>query len=146
MGRLNFLVRGGLLNGLVYWAGLQLEETGLSSAEGIGLAAVAICCFVYGLIYVYLPRVRDCGLPPWTLILSLVPFVRVLYGLILLLGPSKSGLSESTGPDERELDSGPPTIAGATCSVCGDGLLLATDGIVTDSQYVVCNRCAVSTK
>jgi uncharacterized membrane protein YhaH (DUF805 family) len=53
------------------------------TSREIGLLGLFIVTLVYGILYVDLPRIRDCGMSPWTWLLALIPYVSNFLGLIL---------------------------------------------------------------
>ena len=94
--RLNYFFRVLALN----LVGLLLL-TALDDGIDIGgipmvLEIVALAVVIYGALFVYRPRVKDCGMPTWTLIFGIVPYIAGLYGIILLLRPSELSFLNST--------------------------------------------------
>jgi len=71
------------------------ESTGLSP-EHANLASITLwvvtflALTTYGVLYIYTPRMRDCGHNPWLLGLLLVPYVSILVAVPLACQPSKT--------------------------------------------------------
>ncbi len=113
-----------------------IEQPDSSSAHPLAVAGL-ILLTGYLLFFVYLPRVRDCGLPPYSLVLGLVPYVSSAYSILLLF--KRSRLSYFDRPEDKF--PAPISIPGNKCAACGRALLLATDGVVTKSGIILCHAC-----
>ena len=46
---------------------------------------ILILSYIYMVVYTCIPRCRDCGLNPWTLLIFFIPMVNIAYGLFLAL-------------------------------------------------------------
>lgn len=82
---IRFVVMMGLIVAIVMWAVYEHASPDrwlIAIAAGLLLITYGACC-------VFLPRLRDIGLPLWTFVLTFVPGVNVVYSLMLLLMPSR---------------------------------------------------------
>jgi uncharacterized membrane protein YhaH (DUF805 family) len=129
---LNFLSLGMMAN---------FDENTAIVGENLLLTLGIIAITIYAIFFIYLPRIRDCGLSPWSLVLSLIPYLSSVYGVVLLCKPSKFRFFDES--EETAQDTAPAvlTVAGSDCSVCGRRLTFADEGTVTASQKVVCKDC-----
>ncbi len=135
--RLSYFLRAFPLNLFVVAATARLDQATPFTSGDILFCAGAFLLGIYGVVFVYLPRIRDCELPAWTLILAFIPYVSSFFGILLLFKDSRPAFL-------REHTDGvipAATVAGSACSACGQSLLLASDGIVTASNQVLCHAC-----
>jgi len=136
--RLGYFLRTIPLNILFLGGLVRVDHSTPPSLEDNLFRIGTVLLAIYGVFFVYLPRVRDCGLPPWSLILALIPYVSSLYGILLLFKRSRLSFFDRP-PAEATLE--PITVAGSKCERCGKALLLARDGVVTESRKVLCHAC-----
>lgn len=116
-----------------YWR----PDSGMTMMELLG----ALVLVLYGVFFILLPRTRDAGMPGWLLVLAFVPYLSSLLSLVLLFKSSRSGLRfQGHSPT---LEATPATVPGSFCFKCGERLMLASDGKVTDGNQVICHSCAV---
>ncbi len=141
LGRLSYLVRAIPANAVMLWAVAAAETENGLTGDALLLCIAGLIVGVYAVFYVYLPRVRDAGMTAWSLILALIPYVSIAYGLVLLFRPSKLPM-QSVRVEEPPR---PPNIAGGECSECGKRLVLSSEGVVDDANKVVCNECHAGT-
>ena len=55
-----------------------------TNTSSIWLVSLLVILCVYQLFFIILPRIRDIGMGSWWLLLTLVPGVDVVFGIILL--------------------------------------------------------------
>lgn len=135
LGRLSYFVRLVLLNGISWFAIMELSTTSEVKWADWGFLALLT---LYGVVFVFLPRVRDCGMSGWSLLFSIVPGVSSLYGMILLFAPSRPLAALKSSPAERTVAR--PTVPGGECAVCGKRLIVASDGAIVENR-ILCNDC-----
>jgi hypothetical protein len=144
LARLNYILRAVPLNFLLLCATAYLEDLKDWRATDFLLVGGTLLLILYWTVYVCLARIRDCGMPTWTLLFAFIPYVSAVFGLLLLLRPSRvfepsrTSAPMAPGEDMTRL----PSVAGLACSSCGKALIFASDGIVTESNQVTCNACA----
>jgi len=136
--RLGYFLRTIPLNIFILGGLMRVDVATPPSMEDNLFNIGTVLLALYVVFFVYLPRVRDCGLPPWSLVLGLIPYVSSAYGVLLLFKRSRLSYFD-TPPAETTPE--PITIAGSTCGACGKSLLFATDGVVTASRKVLCHTC-----
>jgi uncharacterized membrane protein YhaH (DUF805 family) len=86
LGRLNFVVRLLPLEiPVMIWTEELLDAHSKSPSW---MLPSLIAVMAYMIWFVMLPRVRDCGLSVWTVLLGLIPVVSGLFGLALLFKAS----------------------------------------------------------
>jgi hypothetical protein len=120
-------------------AAAETENELAGDALLLSVAGLIVC--VYAVFFVYLPRVRDAGVTAWSLMLALIPYGSIAYGLVLLFRPSKIPMH----PVRVEEPPRPPNIAGSDCSSCGKRLVLSSEGVIDEANKVVCNECRAGT-
>jgi hypothetical protein len=64
-------------------AGFVYAFSGTNSS-GLWLVLLLVALAVYQLFFIILPRIRDIGMGKWWLLLTLIPGVNVVFGIILL--------------------------------------------------------------
>jgi len=111
------------------------------AGDALFLCIAGVIVGVYAVFFVYLPRVRDAGITAWSLMLALIPYGSIAYGLVLLFRPSKIPMQ----PVRVEEPPRPPNIAGSDCSSCGKRLVLSSEGVIDEANKVVCNECRAGT-
>lgn len=116
-----------------YWK----PASAMAMMQLLGASALVL----YGVFFIFLPRARDAGMSGWILLLALVPYLSSLLSLALLLKSSRSGLRFQGQSSTSEIP--PATVPGRFCSKCGERLLLASDGKVTEGNQIICHSCAV---
>lgn len=136
--RLGYFLRTIPLNMFILGGLMRVDVASPPSMEDNLFRAGTVLLGLYVVFFVYLPRVRDCGLPPWSLVLGLIPYVSSAYGVLLLFKRSRLSYFD-TPPAEATPET--ITIAGSKCEACGKSLLFATDGVVTASRKVLCHAC-----
>ncbi len=103
--RLNYFFRALALNCLDLLLLAAIEEGIEIGGIPMILEVIALVLVIYGVLFVYRPRVIDCGMPVWTLIFAFAPFIVVFefapyiagfYGIILLFRPSELGFLYSS--------------------------------------------------
>jgi amino acid transporter len=139
LGRLAFFIRLIPLELLAYFGIGELTTVREWNGDRFAELAILALLIIYGVVFVFLPRVRDCAMPGWTLVFSAIPFVSSLYGLILLFGPSRPlSRLQSEPPVASEA---PLIIPGSKCAACGKSLVVAADGVVLGHR-ALCNECS----
>ena len=83
---------------LLIW-GLIGASFPISESDGIAATLLFLVC-IYFTFWVVLPRMRDLSIPPFWLVLLLVPFVEVLFGLILMFRRTVITFLDSTDSPE----------------------------------------------
>lgn len=85
LGRLEFFLR----SVAVFVLGRLLigDRAGFDWIGAWIFTGLAVLLAVYHVLFIVLPRIRDAELPVWTVVLVLIPFVNLLFGLFLLLYP-----------------------------------------------------------
>ena len=53
-------------------------------------AAVGVLISVYSLMYIVRPRCKDAGIPSWFALFMLLPYLNLVFGIILLCLKTKS--------------------------------------------------------
>ena len=102
IGRVSYFIRHCAI-GLLVWG---IVGSGLlQKYEDTGWILVLIC-FIYQLLWVVLPRMRDLRMRTFWILLSPVPLINVIFGLILLFRPRAIAWPRST--DTPESHDGPP--------------------------------------
>lgn len=67
---------------VILMVGIQNNEgTPISYA----LAGTLLMLYIYMAVYICIPRCRDTGLSPWTLLIFFIPYANIAYGLFLAL-------------------------------------------------------------
>lgn len=64
-------------------AGFFYYYTGTTSDPGYW-ALADITLFLYAMFFILLPRIRDIGMSKWWLLITFIPFVNDIFGIILL--------------------------------------------------------------
>lgn len=137
LGRLAYFLRAIPFNVFMFVAPSLIEEREkLESGDGLQIAGI-VTLVIYGVFFIYLPRLRDCRLPALVLGLAFVPVVSNILGIILMF--RESSVLSQKGPSAVELDA--PTVVGKVCSKCSKPLNFANDGVVTNLKTVLCNDC-----
>ena len=70
------LVSANLALGFCFFAGTAMN----SGYWGFGSLAI----FIYAIFFILLPRICDLGMSKWWLLITLVPFINDIFGIILL--------------------------------------------------------------
>jgi uncharacterized membrane protein YhaH (DUF805 family) len=135
LGRLSYFIRAIPANAVMLWA-VAAAETELFG-DALLLCIAGLVVGVYAVFFVYLPRVRDAGITAWSLLLALIPYGSIAYGLVLLFRPSKLPMQTVRVEEPPR----PPSIAGSECSACGKRLVLSSEGVIDEANKVVCNEC-----
>jgi len=104
LGRLNYFVRGLLWNIVVY----PLTQRSISDPSSMGVAQITtlVVLMLYGLLFVFLARVRDSGMPLWSLVCIFIPGINYLYSILLLFRRSWTPIDEARAhpePDESQI-------------------------------------------
>ena len=141
LGRLSYLIRVIPANAVMLWAVAAAETENELAGDELFLCIAGVIVGVYAVFFVYLPRVRDAGITAWSLMLALIPYGSIAYGLVLLFRPSKIPMQ----PVRVEEPPRPPNIAGSDCSSCGKRLVLSSEGVIDEANKVVCNECRAGT-
>jgi len=141
LGRLSYLIRAIPANAVMLWASAAAETENELTGDELFLCIAGVIVAVYAVFFIYLPRVRDAGMPVWSLILALIPYLSIAYGIVLLFRPSKLPMQ----PVRVEEPPRPPNIAGSDCSACGKRLVLSSEGVIDEANKVVCNECHAGT-
>jgi tetratricopeptide (TPR) repeat protein/membrane associated rhomboid family serine protease len=92
IGRFSYFIRNCALGLLSWWivgSGFVEKPTGAR-------AILLLPCLIYHLIWVVLPRIRDLRMRTSRVILALVPFINVVFGLVLMFRPSAITWAGST--------------------------------------------------
>ena len=88
--RFSYLIR----NTLVVLIGLSFLEGGTGDGADPESLWIGVPIFLYWLVFVFVPRLRDAGLSYWWVLLALVPLIDVLASVLLLFkAPSELRLS-----------------------------------------------------
>ena len=97
IGRLSYLTRA-LLFTLVTYPAIPLfdesEKRDLQWSD-LWLLLLAIAIVTYWLAYIIRPRCKDIGIKWWFGLLTIIPIVGLVAGLILLFKPAKPQLPEN---------------------------------------------------
>jgi len=139
LGRLAYFIRAFPLNIAVLFGSAEVEDLSRASGADFAIFAGALALLVYGVFFVYLPRIRDAALPAWILVLAFIPYVDSALGFVLLFGHSKSAIRPR--PELPESNTPSAAIPGSTCAQCGKVLVLVTDGVVVSANKTLCNGC-----
>ena len=135
LGRLAYLFRHLPLNAFSL---VQMSHFGTVNEwtlQETRLAGLVLLTLAYGVMFVYLPRIRDCGMSNWTLLLALIPYISNLLGLILFFKPSavlQVGM--------RSMSTIPAT--GTKCCYCGRALPTDNEGAVSEGLRKFCSDCS----
>jgi uncharacterized membrane protein YhaH (DUF805 family) len=78
--RLAYFIRGMVADAVTYF--LYSCSTTMDSTVWWGSI---IALWIYGIIFITLPRVRDLGMSGWWLLVTFVPVADFVFGIILLL-------------------------------------------------------------
>jgi hypothetical protein len=133
-----FLIRLILLELIIGFCVADLMDSGTWNSDRFTTLAVLVVLSIYGVVFVFLPRVRDCSMPGWTLVFAVIPVASTLYGFILMFGASRV---LRFGGQEPDAPATSPTIPGSKCLSCGKLLVLATDGVINPYGGVLCSDC-----
>jgi hypothetical protein len=120
LGRLNYFVRVLLWNVVTY---PLLQDLTFNPQAMAPLAILQLALLtIYGVWFIYLARVRDSGMPQWSLVCIFIPVVSFLYSILLLFRPSWTPLDEAQAhpqPDESQIFR-PRASSEATPPIAGD--------------------------
>ena len=139
LGRLAFLTRLIPLEMIVCFGIGNLGTFGNWNTDRLIELAMVVLLIIYGVAFAFLPRVRDCAMPGWTLIFAFIPFASSLYGLILMFGPSR--VLPRRGTRTPDPDDTPPVIPGGWCAACGKSLITAAEGVIPSDRRILCHDC-----
>jgi uncharacterized membrane protein YhaH (DUF805 family) len=145
LNRLQYFIRVNLLLLATAIYPVDFDATSLASHQGYLAGLVAI--LAYGIWCIALPRIRDCGLSAWTVLLLAIPIAGPAFGIALMFKSSSLPLGFADDSNFESIDSkspAPSSLAGASCHLCGQKLLLSIDGKLTPEGLVVCNSCAAA--
>jgi hypothetical protein len=92
IGRVSYFIRDCVI-ALLVWGVLG---SSLSNESHLIVAILFLIAYVYWLFWVVLPRIRDLSMPPFWLILMLVPVLNVVFALVLTFQPSAIAYPQST--------------------------------------------------
>lgn len=140
LGRMAFLVRVIPLEILAGFCITDMMGSSKWDSKQLTTLAVLAGLVIYGVFFVFLPRVRDCSMPAWTLVFAVVPGISALYGLVLMYGGSRvlrfGGVEKSFPVEALQR-----VVPGNKCLSCGKVMVLATDGVANPYGGVLCNEC-----
>jgi hypothetical protein len=98
IGRASFGVRTAVFDLLLY-AFLAVDS---GPSRELIARSVVLLAGVYFLVWVVLPRMRDLGIRPFWLVLTFIPLVNVVFGLILLSRPGRIDCTGLPGASEGQ--------------------------------------------
>ena len=144
--RLAFLVRLLLVQALVSFCIADLTGSWARGLDGNNLTTLAVCAglILYGVFFVYLPRVRDCALPGWTVLIAAVPGISALFGLVLLFAPSRGLVIGGGQSGEAHIAPGEDGKGPAANKCMSCGCVVSEDPGKSINPYggVLCAACA----
>lgn len=98
LGRLGFFARSVVFAVFQYTLMAQIDN-----GESIPWSYVLlILSIIYTSLAIFLPRIRDCGVNRWTVVLTFVPYISGLFALYLLFRPTEFTTIFDSLDDEEE--------------------------------------------
>ena len=122
LGRVGFFARFVLLDvGMVLCLLAGLSAHGIQHGIPANLQIVLpimLVLMAWGVFGVFLPRIRDTGLPVWTFLFSCIPILSDVFGIFLLLMPSRrpgvSKFIDNSAPASPSPPNGVSPVPGAS--------------------------------